>query len=143
MRFNNSRHALEWYFDFNIACRESVCNLEYIGKLIAGEEVSQGAVDPGTYEMEDALIAKIDIEKMLDSYPHWIKWTLIAIGAYGEDLCAINVLEKLNMTWRKKSIDSKHRFIRHILQNFHQKLVKADYIEPGKKIDFSFLRKIS
>ena len=142
MRFNNSRHALEWYFDFNIACRESVCNLEYIGKLIAGEEVSQGAVDPGTYEMEDVLIALIDIGKMLDSYPHWIKWTLIAIGAYGEDLCAINVLEKLNMTWRKKHLRSKYKFIERLLRMLHQRLVKADYIEPTKKLDFGFLRKV-
>ena len=142
MRFKNSRHALEWYFDFNLACRESLCNLDHITKLISGEEVSQGAIDPGTYEMEDALIAKIDIEKMLDSYPHWIKWTLIAIGAYGEDASAIKILEKLNMTWRRKTLDAKYKFIERILRMFHMKLVGADYIEPGKKLDFGFFRRV-
>jgi len=148
MRFKTVADAILWYAERKSNPTGDVSITKACIEIISGKNVGSGkSWNPEAEGSEDGLIAMVDMGKMLDKFPPFIRdpfirEMLLIWGVDGLKEEAFKHGRKINFIFRKKSLRQQYYILDGAIDQLEQMLSEAEYLayqyrprsEKGKKI---------
>ena len=143
MRFRTVAEAILWYTQRRSNPTGDISITEACIKIISGKNVGTGkGWNPDAKDFEDGLIAMLDVGKMLDKFPLFIREMLLIWGVDGSKDLAFKYGRKVNFIFRKKSLRQQYYIFDKAIDQLEAMLSEGEYlayryrprIEKGKKI---------